>query len=175
MSRFWTHISATAIAAIALAAGRATVASAETPAQPQPSATQRVTVERPEGQIVVSNISVSSGGRLQLTVNDTRDQDPGWAVSVTVSPGNANVKLGWKPSVQRSTPEFTDSDGTVYSQQVDAGPSINPGGKGGSAVPEALLGSAPPGHGLGIAVLGATLTTIGHLAPEPPTLTVTIV
>ncbi|MBV8979845.1 MAG: hypothetical protein JO086_02995 [Acidimicrobiia bacterium] len=174
MSRFWTHITAAAIAAIVLVAGRAAVASAETTAPAQQAASQTVTVERPEGQIVVSDLSVDSGGKVQLTVTDTRADDPGWTVSVSVSSDGPGARLAWKPSVQHQTPAFTDSDGTSYAQHVDAGPSINARTIGDSGIPSAVLGSAPRGHGLGIAVLAAKLTAVGHLG-ETPTVTVTIV
>ena len=175
MSRFWTHITAAAIAAIALVAGRAAVASAETTTTPQQSAGQTVTAERPEGQIVVSDVSISAGGKLELTVTDTRADDPGWTVSVSVSSGDPSTRLGWNPSVHQATPAFTDSDGTAYAQQVDAGPVVSPGTGRRPGSTGAVLGSAPRGHGLGVAVLAAQLTAAGRLTDHARTVTLTVV
>jgi len=175
VSRFSIYITALAIGVVALVGGRAAAASADTPPLPPQSSNQTVSVERPPGQIVVSGVSLSQGGRLQVTVTDTRPEDPGWTVSVTIASDEAGTDLGWKPSVRQDTPAFTDSHGTAYAQQVEAGPPINPGGNGSHLVQDAVLGSAPPGHGLGIAVLDAKVTAVGQLGSVAPTVTVTVV
>ena len=176
MSRYRTNILVAAfVAAVAvLTLGRPVAASAATDSPPQQTATQTITVERPQGQIAISDLSFSARGRLQLTVTDTRDWDPGWSVSVTVGAGDPQTKLGWTPSVLDFTPAFTTADGTSYAQQVTAGSSVTPGHDGGAGITDALLGSAPRGHGLGIAVLGAKLTALGHLG-DAATVTVTVV
>jgi hypothetical protein len=133
---------ATATVVAATAAGRASAA----PSQDAQSPPQQITVERPAGQVVLSELSVDSGGQLRLTVTDTRADDPGWAVSVSVSSKDGKA-LGWKPALVDQTQPFTTPDGTSYGQQV-------------------VAGSAPAGHGLGIARLGAKLTTGADTASD---------
>jgi hypothetical protein len=180
LSWYRTTFAASAIAATAAfgIVGRPTTASAADPAPPQQSTEQAVTVARPDGQISVSDVSMGPGEQLQLTVTDTRERDPGWSVSVSVTSDDPDAKLGWKPSVQQHTPAFSDGDGTTYAQVVAAGPSVNPGAKG-AGIEGAVLGAASRGHGLGIAVLGAKLTAIGRLGGERgldgATVTVTII
>lgn len=164
MSRYRSHIRAAAIIIPTAIVFTSATASA---------AGQQISVERPPGQIVLSDLSVGTGEKLQLTVTDTRADDPGWTVSVSASSGEVTPTLGWKPSVEQYTPAFTDADGTTYAQEVDPGPSIVT--KGQSGIEGAVLGSAPRGHGLGIAVLDANLTAVGLVADHAPTVTVTVV
>ena len=135
-----------------------------------------ISVERPAGQIAISDLSLRDGGRLGLTITDTRTDDPGWTVSVTLS---ATDQLGWKPYVVQHTAPFVDSDGTMYVQEVVAGPSITPGRERHEGMDNAVLGSAARGRGLGIAILGAKLTSAGPLesagASSAPTVTITVV
>jgi hypothetical protein len=93
---------------------------------------------------------------------------------VTVAGDDGHTNLGWKSSVREHTPAFSDGDGTVYAQQVTTGPAITPGAHGGAGIDNAVLGSAPRNHGLGIAVLDAKLTAVGHFG-SPLTVTVTVV
>lgn len=176
VSRYRTTITAAAMLAAAalLGLGRPAAAAETTPPPPPQPLTQTVTVERPAGQIVVSDLSVSAGGSLQLTVTDTRQEDPGWSVMVTVAAADGHTNLGWKPSVREHTPAFSDGDGTVYAPQVTAGPAMSPGRNRGTGIDNAVLGSAPRHQGLGIAVLDAKLAAVGHLG-SPLTLTVTVI
>jgi hypothetical protein len=176
VSRYRTTITtAAALAATAvLALGRPAAASEVTLTPPPQPATQIVTVERPQGQIVMSDLSVSADGRLQLTVTDTRAEDPGWSVLVTVASDGSHTNLGWKPAVLDHTQAFSDGDGTVYAQQVMTGPAISSGANGEAGIDNAVLGSAPRHHGLGIAVLDANLTAVGHLGGAL-TVTMTVV
>jgi len=179
MSRYKTDIAMAAglVAAAVLVLGRPALASTDALVAPQQSASQSINVERPEGQIVVSDLSFSPGGKLSLSITDTRADDPGWSVSVTVTADDPDTKLGWKPSVGSYTPAFADADGTVYAQQVSAGPSVSPDADGASGIDAAVLGSAPRGHGLGIAVLDAKLTGLGRTGDDlsPQTVTITVV
>lgn len=88
---------------------------------------QTVTTERPAGQLVLR----IDGD--QVTVTDTRADDPGWSISGVAS-------------VEAVTPRFTDGTGQPYAQQV----SIDNG-----------VASAPAHRGLGIAHL--TMTTDGDV------------
>jgi hypothetical protein len=154
-----------------------TASSALADGQPAPgptSSSQQVTVERPVGQVVLSDVSVDHGGQLAVTLTDTRADDPGWSVSVTLSSATGDAEVGWKPAVTHSTSSYADPDGTVYAQQVVAGPAIPPGPKDDAGIENAVLGSAPRGHGLGIAVLGAKLTAVGRAGGEASGLTVTV-
>lgn len=138
-------------------------------AAPTASASQTVTVERPAGQVVLTDVSLDPSGRLGLTLTDTRSEDPGWTVSVSVSEGESLMSLGLNPHVVDHTPSFVDSDGTSYAQLVDAGAPVSPRGVG----IDGVVASAPRGHGLGVAHLGATVAPAGGSA-DLSTLTITI-
>jgi len=105
----------------------------------------------------------------QVTVVDTRDTDPGWTASASVTdfkaPGGKSFsgnQLGWTPNVTRTTPGFTDALGNLYTQTVVAGPQVQQNqlvssSNGLAAASADTLASAPVTKGLGIAVLDARL------------------
>ena len=129
-----------ALVLIASVLGAATSSAANTAPQSS-NGTSTITVSRPAGRVVLSDISFDSNGALHATVTDTRADDPGWTVTVS---GAASAD--WTPFVGDHTSGFADGHGGVYAQEVAAGQ------------PEsATLASAPPHHGLGIAHLGAKL------------------
>jgi hypothetical protein len=108
----------------------------------------------------------ATGPLNQVTVVDTRDTDPGFDVNGvmgTFSNGTSTFgggELGWHPIVTSTTPGFTSTDGTSYTQTLSAGGDVAPntadssGGLGNGA----NLAHAASGHGLGIAALDANLT-----------------
>lgn len=111
-----------------------------------------------------------TAGRLhQVTVVDTRDDDPGWVISGTqtdlVSPSGAVLDggfVGWMPSVTATTDPVPGVSGPIgYDQIVTAGPRVLPGtGTPGSGTTDGLgdgstLAAADPAAGLGIARLDA--------------------
>ena len=122
---------------------------------------------------------VSADGRVELTVTDTRPDDPGWSVSATVTSNSPGEEVGWTPDVALETPAFADSAGNVYAQEVSAGQLIPPTPNDNAGVDDAVLGLAEPGHGLGIAELVAKVVTTRHGVADdqavPLTVTVTVI
>jgi hypothetical protein len=102
---------------------------------------QNLTVERPAGQIAVEVSPIDSAGHFAVTVTDTRDDDPGWSVAMTLTDATGRPQE-WAPAAIAHTPVFADASGTSYAQDVVAGT-------------KSVLGSARRGHGLGIARLDA--------------------
>jgi hypothetical protein len=114
----------------------------------------------------------ATGPLNQLTVVDTRDTDPGFAVDGVMgqfSNGTDSFgggQLGWHPIVTSTTPSFTTTDGSSYTQTVAAGGDVAPNtqdsagglGSSGASGNGETLASAAAGHGLGIAKLDANLT-----------------
>jgi hypothetical protein len=103
-----------------------------------------ITVERPAGELRVASLHISSAGRLDVTVVDTRADDPGWTAALAVADAGAAPRR-LTPLITETAP-FTAADGRHYAQHVVAG------GPGSST-----LARAPRGHGLGIAHLSVTL------------------
>lgn len=111
----------------------------------------------------------ASGEIAQVTVVDTRDTDPGWTVNGAVSAFDAGTgaptfsgsQLGWTPSAV-DTASFTDSNGDVYDQTVDAGGVVAPNtaNADGLSAGSKALASALAGEGLGIATLDADLALL---------------
>jgi len=105
-------------------------------------------------------------GRLnQVTVVDTRDDDAGWEATIEVgrfvtSGGDSfsGDYLGWVPEAVGSgeVPLVDEGATTVYQMNLTAGAAIDPGTPNGLSDGE-LLGSAPAGAGLGVAVFDARL------------------
>ena len=131
--------------------------------------TQTISVERPAGQVVLTQ-TIDKAGHLDLTLTDTRDNDPGWSIMVSSAGGPGAGSLALTPVVVEQTPAFTDSDGHSYAQQVHAGTATSLAAAGGSS---ATLASAPAHHGLGIAHFGATLTP--SRGGSVPSVTLTVV
>lgn len=129
------------VSAIAFVVGTAAPSSADSSADPASGTGTLVTVLRPAGAVILSDISVDGGGTLRVTIIDTRAEDPGWAVTVS---GRAST--GWTPFVVDHTPAFDRDNGRPYAQEVSAG-----------APDSTTLAKARPHHGLGIAHLAAKL------------------
>jgi hypothetical protein len=134
---------------------------------PRGSTEQVLSVVRPEGHLVMTDTSAPADGRLHLQVIDTRPDDPGWNVVVSVH--DARQSLRWSSEVV-STPSYWVSDGRRYDQRATPGPG-DPPGPG-----PVTIATAPAHHGLGIAEVDA-----GIAGPEGPSvplgvvLTITVV
>jgi hypothetical protein len=118
-----------------------------------------ITVERPAGQVAVSGISVDEQGQLDVTVIDTRSDDPGWTATVAFDE-LSSASYRWVPFVADQSAAFVDSDGRRYAQRVLQGDTG-----------AADLASAPAGHGLGITHLGARPSG----APSELSISITVV
>jgi hypothetical protein len=132
----------------------------------------RNTVPTTDGRHPGQNLRVD--GLLQVTVMDTRSNDPGWAIHATVYVINSagqivnGSQLGWKPMLTSLTPSFSDADGTTYTMAAHAGVprnSMTSPGPGAGVV----LGAAPAGSaagnekrtgGLGIASFQAEIDVV---------------
>jgi hypothetical protein len=158
-----------AILACALPAAAHPVSDAPPTGQPVP-VTESVTVVRPAGRILITDVSLDDEGHLELTVTDTRNQDPGWTVLVTATDTHGPVR--WTPHVASKTPSFTDSSGTRYQQRVAPGDTLLLGA--GRRAGAGTLASAPAHHGLGIARLSADLSRAHGPAKPPKHVVVTI-
>lgn len=125
----------------------------------------------------------ATGALSQVTVVDTRDSDPGWNATGTMGTFQNTTltgartsfgggDLGWTPAVTSTTPTFTDTSGTTYTQSVSPGSAVAANTADGSgcagSTPAtfacagglgsgALLAKGTTGSGLGIAKLDATL------------------
>lgn len=108
---------------------------------------QTVTVARPVGQLVVEASPVDRSGHFDVSITDTRDDDPGWQVHMTVTDAEGRV-LQWSATSVQTTPAFTDAGGVRYAQRVSRGD-------------QEVLASARAGHGLGIARVEATTAASG--------------
>jgi hypothetical protein len=117
--------------------------------------TSTVTVSRPDGQVLVDHVGFDSAGRLLMRLVDTRSDDPGWAVNVSVAGGSL------APEVVGRTEPFTDGSGATYAQQVEVGT-------------QGIIAKAPRGHGLGIAQLRAAVSP-SDATDGPLTITITVV
>lgn len=105
-------------------------------------------------------------GRLnQISVVDTRDTDPGWAVNFTMSDLSSGSdtlsgnQLGWS-AVKTDTPAFTDGFGNSYDQNVTlVTPSMvaNTAGAAGAGSAHSVIQALDANDGLGIATLDARL------------------
>jgi hypothetical protein len=123
---------------------------------------QNVTVERAAGGINVVASPIDATGRFDVTVTDTRADDPGWSVRVSLTDA-AGRSQEWKPTAIEPTPAFTAADGESYAQRV-------------RAARNGLLASAPRGHGLGIAhLIAATTPASAATGGHPVAVNVTIV
>jgi hypothetical protein len=108
----------------------------------------------------------ATGPLNQVTVVDTRDTDPGFTVNGVMGAFTNGTnsfgggQLGWHPIVTSTTPTFTTTDGTSYTQTLSSGGDVAPNtpdssnGLGNGST----LASASGGQGLGIAKLDANLT-----------------
>jgi hypothetical protein len=118
-----------------------------------------ITVERPAGQVAVSGITVDEHGELDVTVVDTRSDDPGWTATIVLDqPSGASYR--WIPLASDHSAAFVDSDGRRYARRVLQGDTG-----------AADLASAPAGHGLGTTHLDARPSG----APSELSISVTVV
>jgi len=96
-------------------------------------------------------------GRLnQITVVDSRQTDPGWTITATVSsftaPGGkafSGNQLGWSPVITAVSGQYTDALGRTYTQQATPGTPLAP--------------NTPVASGLGLGASAAGLVS----APAP--------
>jgi hypothetical protein len=99
----------------------------------------------------------------QITIEDTRDTDPGWTVDGTMgqfTSGGGKAfggnQLGWKPLLTTETPPATDGSGNTYMMNALQGQVVAPnavtsaGGMSGGAE----LGAAPPSTTIGTTTTG---------------------
>lgn len=103
----------------------------------------------------------------QVTIVDTRDSDPGWNVTGTLTDFTDGVlsfssnQLGWAPTTADNA-AVTFSNGVVYDQTVAAGPTVGPNTLDSAAATawgSGRLAAVAADHvGLGIATLDAPLT-----------------
>jgi large repetitive protein len=102
----------------------------------------------------------------QITIVDTRDDDPSWTVSGQMGDFSANggtdifsgSQLGWAPQKTEDTGAFTDSLGNTYDQVATAGPVVQPNTAAATGLSNgSVLMQANAGAGLGIAIADARL------------------
>lgn len=136
---------------------------------PSPASATWCGVDFAEAQLITSGPGAgqyyaASAVLNQVTVLDTRDNDPGWEVTGTMGdfmagslgtdPKFSGDQLGWEPIAGDTGPIDTPSGS--YDQAAVAGPKVHPNTSGGLANGE-VLGTAAPGEGRGIATLDARL------------------
>jgi hypothetical protein len=150
-----------AVATVAAVAGAAVFYAAP---RAMASDSEQVTATRPAGEVLLGDVSIDSAGHLDVTLVDSRPDDPGWAATVTLA-GNDDRRLAWASSVVTATPSFVDAAGGGYVPQASVG------------TDGSTLAWAPAGHGLGVTHVVATLSTASRATgwQGSPTVTITVI
>jgi hypothetical protein len=103
----------------------------------------------------------SDGILSQVTIEDTRDTDPGWAVTGSAGTFASDSgksfggnQLGWKPLLTTETAPSTDGSGNTYAMNAAQGPAVPPNTSNGGMSSGADLGSATPANTIGNSTTG---------------------